>query len=846
MSRNYANSFSKNRRSLMASCLMSASLFATSAASAEESFMVNLQSQSAGQSLIELAEKAGSQIVLPKGLGSVQLPALKGQYTLAGALDALLGGTSLSYEITANNVIVVREKSTEADMAADDKSSSSSFVLEEIIVTATKRSTNLQDTAMALSVVSGDSLEKRGYTDMQSFIATVPGVSSPDNHSIFPSVKIRGVSTNNYGHVSNKTTATTSTYLDEFPLGLNAVSVRLVDISRVEVLKGPQGTLYGQSAMGGTIRYITNKPNTERVEGGVSSYFSRTDEGGSNHGIQGYLNVPLSDTLAVRGVFYKYDNDGFIDGVNTFITDDNLGNGRLVSRIENANTKNIMGGRFALRWQAAGNTTFDLVYLNETLKIGAFDVVSDTFTPALFGNPVTNFKAADFKTLESRYIFPNSAKYQVLNLKLDMEFDAFDLNLMAAHKDMTPTNRGDSAPFINLTLGGLPVLREFPRDIDTLELRLVSNHEEGEFLSWIAGAWFEDFNETRTEDFRMWTGSDDITVFGLSNGTYLGKTIEKANGRELAFYGEAGLHFTDDAVLTLGYRRANVRYKNNLIANRDIFPLSSTVDPGINQNVNTYKANFEYAVTDDILLYAQASSGYRRGGFVGGNFLGTVPASEFKSDSLWNYELGARTSWLDNRLIVNANIYRIDWSDLQLLNFPDPDTDPFFSRIDNVGRARIDGLELEVQLHVNEYLTLGANYGYIDAKIRDDIPAENVVAGDRLPGSAKHSYTVSADWISPVGDDLDLTVSLTHQYSGNIVETLGQGGGALVAAPPNPALALTDLRIGLEDSNGLSFSIFADNLFNNVKRRLFFTSPAQDFFYINNPRTVGVNVGYKF
>ncbi len=385
-------------------------------------------------------------------------------------------------------------------------------------------------------------------------------------------------------------------------------------------------------------------------------------------------------------------------------------------------------------------------------------------------------------------------------------------------------------------------------DSTSFEVRLVSRTDGSEFLSWIAGLWYGD-SEVTIEDLAFHQG-DDASFFGLfdvSDGFVYGDSLSIDFNKELALYGEVSMHFTEQATLTLGYRRSDVEVDNEVL--RADGPIAAGgsligVDQKVQEDINTYKVNFEYALNEDVLLYALASSGYRAGGFNAANPFAGTPPTTYGSDTLWNYELGARTSWLDDRLTANGVIYRIDWSDMQLTKQLVGPTGAATITA-NVGKAKVEGLELETRYRINESLSLGLNYAYTDTTLEEDIPGENAFKGDRLPGSADHIHSIFIDYIRPVTDEMDLDIRLTQRYIGTRVTTLG-GGDTGQKLSEVPSYDTTDLKVGITHNNGLHASLFANNMFNNIGVTWIELAGFYERKRITTPRVVGFNVGYDF
>ncbi|MEN8122011.1 MAG: carboxypeptidase-like regulatory domain-containing protein, partial [Bacteroidota bacterium] len=267
----------------------------------------------------------------------------------------------IGYKSISKSVNVVEGKTTDLSFTL----SKDALGLEEIMVTSTRRSINVQRTPASISAISGNQLEVQGKVDVTQFIDAVPGVTSVSNGSnnriIFRNI---ATSTQEAG------SAVSATYFDDFPIsnpGGGIPTIRMVDMDRVEVLKGPQGTLFGRSAMSGIVRYIPNKPNTDKIAGGLNTYLSSTTDGGLNFGGHAYLNLPITDKMAIRAVGYGFNNSGFIDNVELNVPD--------------FNDEKIYGGRFAFHWQPTDKFSVGATYLKENYQ-GSYAWVTSTHDPS--------------------------------------------------------------------------------------------------------------------------------------------------------------------------------------------------------------------------------------------------------------------------------------------------------------------------------------------------------------------------------------------------------------------------------------------------------------------------------
>lgn len=701
------------------------------------------------------------------------------------------------------------------------------WFLEEVVVTATKRSTSLQNTAMSVSAVTEDDLKRMGIADIEQIFDTIPGVV---NYEMLggrsSSIVMRGLATSQF----NGGNPTTSIYLGDFAMEPRT-NIRLVDMSRVEVLRGPQGTLYGQSAMGGTVRYMPNEPNADQFEGGVSGYISDTSEGGINYSGSVYFNIPLSESLSARAVFYRYDNSGYIDNIA-------LGT-------DGINAEEANGGRLALKWVINDRAKLDLGYLLHQYDSGD----GPNTNPDLTGQ---SFSSLTQWALIDRTQFVED---EVFTAKLSVDFDFASLNVMAANRHRLNGNENrDVTGFLQTGDGFADQEAVHNYRSDTFEARLVSNSDTS--IEWLVGAWYENRDGTETDILRY--VGEDIVAYGTpftSGSLYQDKVIAKS-GIEKSIYGEVGFHLTDNAKLTLGYRRSDVTIDSGQIQAPVGLPFSNQSlfgrDESVQEDVNTYRINFEYRVNDDVLVYTSATSGYRAGGFNGGGGPLDIPPSAYESDTLWDYELGVRSAWLDNRLTANAAIYRLEWEDIQLRAY-DPAT--VLAQTDNAGEAEINGLELEVDYHINENLRVGFVYAYVDTEMLNSVASSPsgvpIQKGDRLPLAAKTSYSASIDYQRPLVDDYDGYIGLSFRYVGDRNQDFGtQISNARDTGYDGsvmPAYELLDLRLGARNDSGLDVFLFANNLLDErAVIGSFYWSDGSEKVSVNRPRTIGINMSYDF
>jgi iron complex outermembrane recepter protein len=816
---------------------------------------VDIPPQQLETALIALSRQAGVQLQMPAEIvAGLNTSGVHGPMTLNDAFVTLLEGTALTFRSAGTKTIGIQSahatrdqaSGTGAGSAADPRMAIAQTTgvtsgtahssggeqhtqLEEIIVSATRREQSIQTAPVSINAYSGEQLTKAGYVGVGQFLDAVPGVTSlaegPGNNVVI----IRNVATS----TQEPGSAVTATYFDDFaivsPLG-GVPEIRLVDMERVEVLKGPQGTLFGRSAMGGIVRFISNKPDATAFAGGVNTYVSQTTDGGTNIGGHGYLNVPLGENLAARLVAYRYQNDGFIDNVE-------LG-------VRNFNEEDTVGARAAVRWQPTDALTLDLTYVYQDTD-AAPNWASDLHTPS--GDIPFDVERRDSV---GGVRMKRGFETQFVNLRVEQQFAPFTATLLATHTRAESGQMFDQREYVNITTGCACDYLEDPTDpqgvgeTDILELRVVSPKER--FIDYIFGFYYED-SQSEGRSLIRYFGPPQEVFGGLltfTDGLRLVDRVSRGDAREQAVYGEAGFNFTEQTRLALGYRWSDVRDTYQDLQASGIFDFFTGaadivgIEYATREKVGSYKIALEHRLEDGLFIYALASSGYRRGGFNSPTLIS--PFSTYGSDSLWNYEIGVKSTWLDGRLVTNVATYYLDFSDIQLV-VQDPLT--FERATRNAGKARIPGIELSLAWQATDDLALSASGAWSDPQLLEDVPGGvSGKKGDRLPGSATQSFSVSANFDRPLAHGFNLVALATYKYIG---ERLNDFNTTLDVALAS--YDMLDLRLGVRSDRGYSVALFADNVFDEATiYRIDHQGATFDVAPTSRPRTVGVNFSYDF
>ena len=823
-------------------------------------FNIKIPSSKANVALKKLARLTEYSLLFKYSeVDDVSTNSVNGNYSLTHALKILLKGTKLTSRLSDKKMIIITHSldqlgNTQKELSQlEDPLLISEVVtisptikkktrlqtkekIETITVTAMRRQTSIQETAMSVAAYSGKELEEKGYTSIEQFVDMVPGVTALSDGPLTNRIIIRNIATSTQEGGS----AVIATYFDDFAVSGDSgtANFRLVDMERVEILKGPQGTLYGRSAMGGVIRYISNKARTDTIEGGINVYGASVTDGGDELGGHAYVNLPLTDTLAIRVVGYNYENAGFIDN-------DELG-------VEDHNNSITTGGRLALHWDATESLSLDVTYLNQSIDAAA-NWVTTTFDP---GNlAVVGDEGPDIPfELKARnqmggVVMEQTNNKEILNFNVTAQFDLFDATLLAINSKDDGDFVFDNRPYVNVKTGCVcdiidPTNNARGADTEVVELRLVSSDEQ--FVDWIVGAYYEDSTNQWAQTVNYY-GPDQL-AFGsvpITDGWNAINTNGEVKGNEKALYGELGFSFTSDTHLTLGYRRSDVEFSSMQTEASGGFNqlLGDDAITGIlfetQEDVNTYKFALEHRINDDMFVYGTASSGYRRGGFNQPTLISDF--STYDSDKLWNYEAGIKSTWLAGHLVANIAVYLIDYTDIQLV-VQDPTT--FNRGTQNIGEATVTGIELSLAYQVNDYMDVSLSGALSAPKLQEDVPGGVTgKKGDRLPGSAKENYAINVNWFQPVSGDWDLYANGSFKYVGARLNDFNLDLDVAL-----PSYQLVDLRIGVRnDDAGYSIALYANNVFDEA---VLYSIDRQGSSFesasTNRPRTVGVNFAYNF
>lgn len=843
----------------LGAALLPLAVAGTAAAQSADMRQIDIPSQPLASTLNQIGRQTGSEIVFASmEVRGKRAPAVRGAYAPEEALNIALQGTSLHARRTPQGAYVVEQGSAPGE--TDAGSAAADFGSAEIVVTARKADERIQDVPVSITAISGNALRDQGAIELQDVLRSVPGLANSNAERGLSRYSIRGLST-------YASSPTVGIYLDDVSLvtisttfsgGLDPV---FFDMERIEVLKGPQGTLYGGSAMGGAIKYVSAKPDLNRFSVDTAAGFATVAHGSPSYNGEVVVNLPLAqDVLALRaGFFYRRDG-GYIDVVPGEVQSSSqsgtpapnytpLRRDALSTRqADNNNYGDTYAARFAIEWQPDPSWSIRPQIFYQDYKLndnGQFWINRPGFQ--------SSFRIAQ----------PNKDSSGIYSLNIDKTFEGVRVTSLTSKFD----RKFDYVRDYSFLVGGLiPPLYPLTStnisksDVSTFsqELRLASDSGPNAPLTWVIGAYYSN------QDDRLWQVADTpgaAPIMGTDR-LYFGDTT--TNTKQYALFGEASYGLFDSLYLTGGVRFFKIRQRVDAINDGPINGGLTTVDGRVSKEdgINP-KVGLSYKVTRDNLLYTSAAKGFRPGGpnrypvnpVVCGADLAelglTAAPDSFESDNLWTYEVGTKNLFDRGKVMFNAAAYLTKWKNIQQA----VGLSCGFAFTGNLGSADVKGFELEGRVEPVPGLEIGGTAAYSKTEVTETIPGTAATEGDELPNVPKWMATAYASYSIALSDRWEFNVRGEYQYQSRAAYgidptwtvTFPDGSTGSV---PNPSqyrgsYEVTNLfaSVGNGDTR---IRLFARNLFDVRPMLDVDLSSGSDRALTIRPRTVGIELRQSF
>jgi len=774
--------------------------------------------------------------------------------------------------------------------------------IEEIIVTATRRATTVQDVPINIAAVDAQRIEEQGFGEIADVLAFVPGINVVDQGGRNGNeIIVRGINADALGQGGgNDIGGTVATYLGDIPLDID---LNLNDLQRIEVLLGPQGTLYGAGTLSGAIRYIPNKPNTEETLFEVRGDFYDTKEGsGISSDIGFTFNQPLSDTIAIRGSFDTAEDKGFIDypfvvqQIGVSEPDSAAGDTVNLNPATDVNGQDVDSGRLAIRWQPsdAFDATLTYYFQDEDNQGRTNSGRRSILATSDFASP-------------SRVLEPNEEENRLLALEITADLGFAELTSatgIATYEEVGQRDQTDLLISLEYAYETFPTFTAFTReeeedDTFNQEVRLVSTSSGP--LGWIVGGFYNKFETVSsssefTPGFTEFAGFDrpDNLEFFSAGSTEI---------EESAIFGEISYQITDKWQATIGGRL----YEYDIQTQSTVdFPLSNpdfvaegldviasrAFDPTLRQEDDgtLFKLNTSYNVSEDVTIYATVSEGFRIGGGNGGgacpdfdpnaaqgncnlapgqqfgpgpNDFAQFDERAFGPDQTRNFELGAKTQWLDRKLTLNSAIYYVDWQDPQLASATVNASIPITI---NANGAESIGVELSANWLASDQLSLRGAFSYTKSELSALVPSlvrtittpgfgsafEDGQDGDRLPGSPETQFSLFANYQMPLSNGKQINFIGGYRWQGDVLSRAGGRGSSLTLDSFGVANASA-----VYDSDKYSVTFYINNVFDEfaetgvqatrLSNQVVSDTTVRSFqTTVLTPRTIGARFSYRF
>ena len=722
----------------------------------------------------------------------------------------------------------VSEESDESEANKENKENKGNV----IIVTATKRGdASTLDIPASISVAGEDEISKRGMVGMDDYLRSLPSTNFLDRGAGRNGIIIRGVTASPQDDIA------VGVYIDETPVtGLGNEfggnpDLKYVDMQRIEVLRGPQGTLYGDGAIAGTVRVIPNAPDLSYFSAEIAGSTSSTANlGGQNTMARGVLNLPLiEDEFSLRIVGYDYDNSGYYENVAGDNADKQIWKdifGGVVTSSD-VGSDQYTGGRVIALWQVSEDFNVTLSHITQDIEQSG---IPESML-ALGGTRRSPFQKQDGSG-EALAI-----DLDVTNLKMNLDFDLIELFSSTSIVESKTLQDRDVGAYFGPLLGvdDIPMYLTDSADAESFTQELRLNTRLDGPLQFLVGAFYQDYKRTRSQEI-LFEGDPALDPFG---GALLFEGLVVENLKQLAFFSEATYELTDELTVVAGIRHYDYE-KNSPDTNNGLFNGGySESSVSNNDEGQTYKLSLNYRADDSTSYYGTFSQGFRLGGphpFIPSDICDTSGVPEqIDSDELDSFEVGAKFAFADGRATLNVSAYQVDWSGIPVKQI----LECGFEATANAGEAESKGVEIDGQLQLTDDWRINYALSHTQAELTEDSAALGAQSGDRLPGSPEFqaSLGVQADF-SLGGLPTFARADIAHvgEYYNNLQQA-GRSAGDFTTI---------NLTLGAEINNTISVDIFARNLTNEDGLTWIETELGDGRANFIRPRTIGIEFRARF
>jgi iron complex outermembrane recepter protein len=759
--------------------------------------------------------------------------------------------------------------------AAD--TSSDSAALEEIIVTANKlNAQKVLDIPASIQAISGDALQSAGVAGIMGIAGEIPGLSIQDLGPGDKKYVIRGI--NSTGD------STTGVYYGEAVIsGSNSddgggfeSDIRLYDMDHVEVLRGPQGTLYGASSMSGTIRFIPKSPDLNNLGGYVTLEGSETAQASGNYNMNGAVNLPIVDgVLALRLVGWKLYDSGYINQIRVGTAVTGLSNISTTSTpnyqtepvqalgyLKGVNDDDVGGGRAILRYQPTDKLTIDATYTSQTETSGGSSRYTPAGTTAFNGGPIVPVQGCDLCNTDLTQS-PWSDNLVVFGTTVTYDTGVGTVTGTTNQYNRRTDFSFDSTPILVSYAIPVPAETFEPRDreVTSSEIRFASALDSP--VNFVTGVYREHVHQVlnvqviTTNGEGLPTGpfcdnnSCDALTYPGTGTTFFGRTDERWT-TSYAGFGEATWKITDAWTAVAGIRYFTESLEGVQTQTHPFggFPPGPTLvplpDPNETFSKVTWKANVSYKFSESLLGYATVSTGFRSGGLNAISEPFEPIPSSYSPDSLTNFELGAKGRLANGLFDYQADVYVINWNNIQEI---ETTPDGAFMYQSNAGQARVKGVEFEFTAHPIPYLTASFAGSYQDAYLTQGANAVDYkdnptlgLTGDAIPNVPKFELNLGLNYRAPIVNDWEGMMATDVSYRDAENSYFASNSFNIPLAP----YTLLGLRAGLIKGQW-SVTAFARNV-TNKRAQISAINSTQDpdALLTVQPRTIGLTATRKF